>query len=79
LRSQNSSLSADAKKYKDNFESALRDLKDLADLLNISYRFEDGSNLRGRVSRNDYDLLSEVRRAGGLDVLIKAFNNRNNN
>jgi len=48
-------------------------------MLGLRYDWEDGSNLRGRLSGDDWDLVQEARRAGGLAALLEAWNNRNNN
>ncbi len=58
-------------KVKNDFQSALDDLSDLANYLGISYNFGKGDDLSNRVSQDDWDLLKNTKNEGGLAALWK--------
>lgn len=47
-------------------------------MLGLSYDWDDGKDLKGRLSRGDHDLLEEAKKAGGLEELLKAWKDMKN-
>lgn len=71
VKDQFASIKADMDKLKADKDRLMDDIKLLISYLGIGYSFSSDKDFAGRVGRDDYDVLIQVKKQGGLYALLK--------